>query len=191
MSRVYPITVVCEGHEDEQFICSFLGKVLETHITRVTSPLGRGCGFDWVKQHFVQEVNNLRLFTEGRGVLGLMDEDGTGMSRTDQISDTLHQKSLPDINSSQGRCLLLAIRNIETWAYWLKANQHGNSVVVDEQLNYKNTPPPGIERLTNADWKKAGVHLHTLNHTQMPGDCPQGLVLGFVQLRAFVQAVRG
>jgi hypothetical protein len=188
MSRVCTITLVCEGWEDKRLVRAFLDKAIQARVN--ARPNLMGCGYEWVIKEFVQEVRNLGRFSEGRGVIGVIDEDGLGSDRRNHINRLLHDQALPDIEASKGRCLLLAIRNIETWAYWLKANRLNQSIEVDEISNYKNAAPDGVEKLKTTDWRDAGNHLHQLDHTNMPGTCPAGLVLGLQELRAFVQAVR-
>ena len=70
--------VVCEGWRDSAFARGFLkqANVEPRSIDVKQNP--RGSGHDWVMTTFVQEVANLNRFSEGRGVLGLVDEDGAG-----------------------------------------------------------------------------------------------------------------
>jgi len=188
MSRVSHITIVYEGWEDGRFITAFLGNAAD--IARKPNPKGRGCGYDWVVDTFVQEVGYLQKFNEGWGVIGLLDEDGKGEARRNQIIGKLREKGFPNISESKGRCLLLAIRNIETWAYWLNANRLKQPAKIDQKTDYKMSPPKGSEKLANADFAEAGRHLLNLNHKNMPDGCPPGLVKALEQLRAFVQAVK-
>src|SRR5208283_3734923 len=78
MARVCNIVLVCEGWRDSAFARRFLNKSDNHNIVEPIKP--GGSGHDWVKTQFVLEVAYLRRFSEGRGVLGLLDEDGQGAS---------------------------------------------------------------------------------------------------------------
>jgi len=139
----------------------------------------------------VREVANLIRFSEGRGVLGLLDEDGQGASmREREIAEALQSQELGSLSANEGRCLLLPTRNLETWLYWLKSHKNGASLSVDETTNYKREAPTGIARVENSDCRPAGEYLYTLDHTQLPNECPSMLRKGLSQLRDFVNAVR-
>jgi len=150
-----------------------------------------GSGHDWVKNQFVVEVANLARFSEGRGVLGLIDEDGQGVAaRERDVEDLLKKRDLPPLSAQEGRCLLLPTRNLETWLYWLRAQQHGLSLVVDEVTDYKKERPSGsASRARNEDCRPAGEAL-PLDHTQPPLGCPPMLVRALGDLREFLKAVR-
>jgi hypothetical protein len=192
MSRVCRIVLVCEGWRDSAFARGFLtaagidGRTIEPK----TNP--GGSGHDWVKTQFVAEATNLVRFSEGRGVLGLLDEDGQGVVvREQEIADQLKARGLPPLAANNGRCLLLPTRNIETWLYWLTAQRSGSLLSVDENTDYKRAgPPAGASRITNENCRPAGEFLHTLNHTQIPQGCPPMLKQALERLREFLKAVR-
>ncbi len=97
---------------------------------------------EWVKEQFVNEVANLARFSEGRGVLGLLDEDGKGVAtRQQEVAERLQARRLPVVTPDDGRCLLLPTRNIETWLYWLTARRKGEAIAVDETADYKKKRP--------------------------------------------------
>jgi rhodanese-related sulfurtransferase len=192
MSRVGKIILVCEGWRDSAFARGFLvaagvgGRTIEAR----TNP--GGSGHDWVKTQFIAEVANVERFSEGRGVLGLLDEDGQGVStRQQEIADRLKAKGLGSLAAKDGRCLLLPTRNLETWLYWLTGQKNGLLVAVDETTDYKQAgPPAGASRIDNEHCRPAGEWLHTLNHTQLPQGCPAMLRIALGQLREFLKAVR-
>jgi hypothetical protein len=189
MARVCNIVLVCEGRRDAAFARGFL----ETSVNRIVhvrrNP--RGSGHGWVRTQFVAEVLNLTRFSEGRGVLGLLDEDGQGVSaRENEIVEALREQNLGSLSASDGRCLLLPARNLETWLYWLKSQQHGRPVPIDEATDFKRQPPTGIARIDDLDCRPAGEYLHTLDHTRLPEACPPMLRKGLLQLRDFLDAVR-
>ena len=191
MSRVCKIILVCEGWRDSAFARAFLKEagINPRTVEPKTNP--RGSGHDWVKTQFVEEVANLTRFAEGRGVIGLLDEDGEGVEiRRKQVAERLQTQNLPSIAPDEGRCLLLPTRNIETWIYWLISNRDGSSVQVDETTNYKTTPPKGASKISDNHCRPAGEYLQTLDHTRLPNGCPPILGHSLGLLRAFLNAVR-
>ncbi len=192
MSRVCRIVVVCEDWRQSAFARGFLGRagVDSRSIDERRNP--GGSGHDWVKGKFVAEVANLLRFSEGWGALGLLDEDGTGIATRDQeISELLRERGLPEIAATDGRCLLLPTRNIETWLYWLTTRRNGAAIAVDETTDYKrNGPPRGTSRIENSDAKPSGEFLHSLDHSAPPSGCPSMLRRALSDLRLFLNAVR-
>jgi hypothetical protein len=189
MARICNIILVCEGWRDSAFARGFLESSGSRRVHEKRNP--RGSGHDWVKTQFVEESAGLARFSEGRGVLGLLDEDGQGASvRESEIEEALRNQNLGSLSPSDGRCLLLPTRNLETWLYWLKSHQNGTAVSIDEASNYKKQPPTGSARVEDRDCRPAGVYLHTLNHTQLTEACPSMLRKGLQQLRDFLNAVR-
>ena len=192
MSRVCKIIPVCEGWRDSAFARGFLeaAGIGARSIDAKTNP--GGSGHDWVKTQFAREVANLARFAEGRGVLGLLDEDGQGATaRESEVADRLKERGLGAISARDGRCLLLPTRNLETWLYWLTAQRCGFPSTVDEATDYKKAgPPAGSPRIGNAHCRPAGECLHTLNHAQPPEGCPMMLGRALGQLREFLKAVR-
>jgi hypothetical protein len=191
MSRVCKIILVCEGWRDSAFARAFLKEAGVAPGAVDPKPNPGGCGHDWVAKQFVEEVYNLERFSEGWGVLGLLDEDGQGASvRMGKVARLLQASGLSAINANEGRCLLLPTRNIETWLYRLKAQRCGNPIDLDETADYKSQPPAGVSALVNEDCRPAGEYLHSLNHAALPKGCPLILGQAVGQLRAFLNAVR-
>jgi hypothetical protein len=170
MPRVCNIILVCEGRRDSAFARGFLESSGNRRIYDRRNP--RGSGHGWVKSQFVEEVANLTRFSEGRGVLGLLDEDGIP-NRENEVVEALKQRNLGSLSASDGRCLLLPARNLETWLYWLNSHQRGSLVSIDEVTNFKRQPPEGMGRIDDKDCRPAGEYLHSLNHTQLPEGCLQ------------------
>ena len=192
MSRVCQIVLVCEDWRQSAFARGFLvaSGVDRRSVDPKVNP--GGSGHDWVKDQFVKEVANFVRFSEGRGILGLLDEDGMGVeTRELEVTNRLKAAGLPRVAATEGRCLLLPARNIETWLYWLRARQVGAPVVVDETTNYKvEGPPAGGARLSDEHCRPAGEYLHSLNHTSTPEGCPPLLDQALRRLREFLNAVR-
>lgn len=191
MSRICRIVLICEGWRDSAFARSFLAAAKTEGVVDAKVSPG-GSGYDWVKTQFVEEVANLGRFSEGRGVLGLIDEDGQGIAeRQREVADKLKARELPPISAPDGRCLLLPTRNMETWLYWLTAQRVGLVLALNETTDYKKTgPPTGVARIGDGACRPAGEYLHTLNHTKLPPGCPPMLGQALAQLRQFLSAVR-
>ena len=191
MPRVCKIVLVCEGWRDSRFIRSFLQEAAVDPRKFDARENPGGSGHDWVKDEFVEAVAQLQRFREGRGVIGLLDEDGQGIAaRRAAVVQCLAARGLPPLGSAEGRCLLLPTRNIETWLYWLESNRANRGWAINEVTDYKETRPAGISRKeTDALCQSAGAHLHSLNHTALPGDCPPMLADALGQLRAFLSAL--
>jgi len=174
MARVCNIVLVCEGWRDSAFARGFLEKSGNRKIHDKRNP--RGSGHGWVRRQFVEEVAALARFSEGWGVLGLLDEDGQGVSvRESEIAEAMRERNLGSLSAGNGRCLLLPTRNLETWLYWLKSRQDGMLVSIDETTDFKRQSPGGMPRIADRDCRPMGEHLHTLDHTQMPEGHPSML----------------
>ncbi len=192
MSRICKVILVHEGWRDSAFARGFLWTAGVDGRAIDPRPNPGGSGHDWVKNQFAAEVANLMRFSEGRGVLGLLDEDGRGVAEREQeVEEVLRLRGLPQISARAGRCLLLPTRNLETWLYWLTAQRRGAQLAVDEVTDYKRTgSPAGAPRVRNEDCRPAGEALHRLNHTKPPQGCPPMLVRALGCLREFLNAVR-
>ncbi len=192
MARICRIALVCEGWRDSSFARGFLvaAKVDPRCVEARTNP--GGSGHDWVKTTFIEEVANLARFSEGRGVLGLLDEDGQGSeARQRGIEEELRVQNLGPIAAREGRCLLLPTRNLETWLYWLRGLRNQTPVDVNEEDNYKVSPPPlAGSKISAGDCKLAGETLQRLNCSDLPLGCPSALARALGQLREFLDAVR-
>jgi len=193
MARVCRIALVCEGWEDSAFLEGFLASSgINSGIEHRKNPKGKGSGFDYVRKVFAEEVKALSNFREGRGVLALMDEDGKGIEdRRSWVATHLASLRFPQSDSTQGRCLILTKRNIETWVYWLTGARLDQDWEVSETANYKSSRPPTATRnLDNKDWREAGRKLQSINHTNPPPGMPPELVSSLGELRSFVQAIK-
>lgn len=193
MARVCRIVLVCEGWEDSAFLTGFLeGAGVKDGIYPRNNPKGKGAGFNHVRDVFAKEVVALRGFREGRGVLAMMDEDGQGVEdRRSWVASHLESLSLSVMDCTQGRCLVLTKRNIETWVYWLTGARLNENWEVSESDNYKTRRPAAANRsLEKGDWRSAGKQLHSIDHTKPPTGMPPELLASLGQLRNFVQAVR-
>ena len=188
MARVCRIVLVTEGWEDSAFLKGFFESAgMGRSITTKENPRSEGSGFSFVREIFVDEVYALGRFNEGRGVLALMDEDGQGVeNRVSWVADLLASRELPAADCANGRCLLLPKRNLETWVFWLTGARQSQNRNVTETDNYKHCNPV----LVSSDWRAAGSHLHSLNHTTPPNGMPPELIIALGKLRQFAQAVR-
>jgi hypothetical protein len=186
--------VIGEGWEDVAFLAGFLDQagIGSRQRTPLQNPKGRGSGFDFVRKCLPEELLKLRRFAEGRGVVAMIDEDGKSVeARLNWVSQRIPEKSADALDCSAGRCLLIPKRNLETWTYWLTGRIANEAWAVSEEANYKTSKPDSASRrLENADFRAAGKHLHTLDHTSPPEGMPDQLMAALASLRAFVGAVR-
>jgi hypothetical protein len=189
MSRICSIVLVCEGWRDSRFARSFLAAA-NIDPRKIDNRQNQGgSGHDWVKTEFVDAVADVQRFREGHGVLGLLDEDGQGVSqRRGDVARRLSERGLPSLDAADGRCLLLPTRNLETWLYWLEARRTGKAWAVNETDNYKTNRMPGVsDRETDIFCHSAGAYLHEMNHLNLPLDCPPMLADALRQLRDFLR----
>jgi hypothetical protein len=189
MSRVCSIVLVCEGWRDSRFARSFL-EAANIDARKIDVRQNRkGSGHDWVKTEFVEAVAEIQRFREGHGVLGLLDEDGQGVSqRRGDIARRLSELGLPALDAAAGRCLLLPTRNLETWVYWIEARRTGRDWAVNETDDYKMSRMPGVsEKETDLFCRSAGAYLHEMNHLDIPKNCPSMLADALRQLRGFLR----
>ena len=170
MSRVCRIVLVCEGWRDSRFARSFLEASVDPRKIEDRRNPG-GSGHDWVKDEFVEGIADLQRFREGRGVLGLLDEDGQGVAnRRKEVAKRLAERDLPPLADNAGRCLLLPTRNLETWLYWLESQRNGRGWVINEEDDYKTKRPAGIsDKETDGFCRPAGAYLHSEPNQKGPG----------------------
>lgn len=192
--RVCSIVVVGEGPADIAFMSGFFDVVNIGNRQRQTrqNPRGKGSAFDFVRETLWREVEALQRYREGRGVVGMIDEDGQGVeTRRSWVSEFKPAAALPDLDCAGGRCLLIPRRNLETWTYWLNGQRENAPFEVSEEENYKTRKPgPATRRLDSADFRAGGRHLATLDHTAPPVGMPPELRNALSSLRGFVSAVR-
>ena len=151
---------------------------------------GRNGNHAAVRHWFCEEVRlQAHRFGARRSILALIDEDGQGLElRRNEIRGELTKLGLPNINPSEGRCLVLPMRNIETWMVWAARWQSAGRptspsappgyVLVDESYDYKRfrTPTGNVvpkEPLTPA--YIVGKTIATLNPMTPPSGLPPAL----------------
>ena len=123
------------------------------------------------------------------GILALIDEDGQGLAaRRNELRDALSQLGLPTIDPNQGRCVVLPVRNVETWmvwgARWQGAGQPTSPVgpptyecvsEVDDYKRLKRADGDPLPRETSATAYTIGKIIATLNPTNPPAGIPPAL----------------
>jgi len=121
MPQVCQIVVVPEDSDHAALARGYLAERGVTqrkyYVTRKWT--GKNGNFDKVREWFIEEV---RLQSKGLrrfGVIALMDEDGQSLAaRRQAVTDELARLKLPPLDASQGRLLVLPVRNVETWLVW-------------------------------------------------------------------------
>ena len=196
MPCVCEIVIVCEDRRHSRFVRAFLAAAnVKGRIVTHQSTAGRGSAFDYVLDRYVEESRLLTRYREGHGLIGILDDDGHGPKRRRALEDKLKAAGLGELSPDAGRCLLIPARNIETWLYWLTAKIQGWALNIEETVNYKDgpggKPPDGApRRIAFEDCQPAGNHLHELDHTKLPDDCPPQLAGALQSLREFLRAVK-
>jgi hypothetical protein len=159
----------------------------DIHVTRRWT--GKNGNFDRVRGWFVEEV---RLQARGLvrfGVLALIDEDGQGLlKRQGWVAQAVAGLGLPSIDPSQGRLLVIPVRNIETWMVWAARRQAASPRAgacatpachpVNETHDYKRWVTPAGEPLPREPQLDAfllGRVVATLNPANPPDGVPAAL----------------
>ena len=121
MPRVCKIVVVPEDTEHAALSRGYLAeRGVSPGMYQVTRKwTGKNGNFDRVREWFVEEVRFQAKMLVRFGILALTDEDGQGLAvRRQRVTDELARLGLPSLDSSQGRLLVLPVRNVETWMVW-------------------------------------------------------------------------
>jgi hypothetical protein len=151
---------------------------------------GRNGNHAAVRHWFCEEVRLQAHPTSPRfGILALIDEDGQGLEiRREQVANELQRLNLAPIDPDDGRCLVLPMRNAETWMVWAARWQRAGSPnspagqpsyePVSELDDYKRCKSPtGLplprEQMTNA--YTVGKIIATLNAVSPPAGTPPAL----------------
>ena len=150
---------------------------------------GKNGNFDRVRDWFVEQV---RLQARGLvrfGVIALIDEDGQGLEvRRRMVADGLARLHLPPLDSSEGRLLVVPVRNVETWmvwgARWAGAARPASPAApprfpgVNETHDYKRwrtRDGQPIPRESQMDAFQLGRAIAALNPSDPPGGLPPAL----------------
>lgn len=191
MSRACQIVVVPEDKEHAALARGYLAeRGVNPRSYRVTQKwTGKNGNFDRAREWFIEEV---RIQARGKvrfGVVALIDEDGQGLAvRRQRVTDGLAALNLPKLDPSQGRLLVLPVRNVETWmvwgARWTALGRPTSPAVpsgfstLDETHDYKlwraHDEQP-IQSESRLDAFQLGRAIATLNPAVPPGGLPPAL----------------
>jgi hypothetical protein len=134
----------------------------------------------------------------------LIDEDGQGLdARRNEIIDELRRLGLPNINPSEGRCLVLPVRNVETWMVWAARWRSAGCPtsptappgysLVNESYDYKRFKTPDGNVVPKEPLEKAylvGKAIASLNPVAPPSGLPPALQAVLQPLNAFLDWAR-
>jgi hypothetical protein len=150
---------------------------------------GKNGNFDRVRQWFAQEVRWQAKGLVRFGVIALIDEDGQGLAvRRQSVAEELVRLSLPALDPSKGRLLVIPVRNVETWMVWgarwseagrpLSPGSAAGFPKVDETHDYKrwktrNGEP--LPRESALDAFQLGRAIAALNPAAPPSGLPPAL----------------
>jgi len=121
--------------------------------------------------------------------MALIDEDGQGLAaRRQRVTDELASLNLPALDPSQGRLLVLPVRNVETWMVWgarwttvgrpTQPRTPATFLGVDETHDYKRWRARDgqlLPRENHLDTFQLGRAIATLNPATPPGGLPPAL----------------
>jgi hypothetical protein len=154
-----------------------------------------------VRKWFCEEVVRQMHPTSPRfGILALVDEDGQGLERRrSEVADELRRLGLPQIAPEDGRCLVLPVRNAETWMVWANPWQCAGCPTsptapqayesVSEVHDYKRWKGLNGDPLPRESIKSAydvGKMIATLNANAPPVGTPPALQEALRQLSDFL-----
>ena len=166
---------------------------------------GRNGNFAAVRRWFCEEIRlQVRRLSSRRSILALIDEDGQGLeSRRNEIRDELNRLGLPEINPSEGRCLVLPMRNVETWMVWAARWQNAGCptspatppgyLPVDELNDYKRFRTRSGEIVPREPLAAAyilGKAIAKLNPVMPPAGLPPALQAVLQPLNDFLRWAR-
>jgi hypothetical protein len=135
VSSVSQAIVLAEDARQAQFARRYLLKIgYSKHAIRIASlPGGRGCGEQWVREHYAKEVKAYRArSTRARTALLVAidaDTDSTE-NRSRQLDNALRASGLDQRTAGEAISHFIPKRNIETWVLCLCGE------TVDEETDY-------------------------------------------------------
>ena len=151
---------------------------------------GRNGNHAAVRHWFREEVRLQLLPTSPRfGILALIDEDGQGLvHRRNDVALALRGIVHAPIDPNQGRCLVLPMRNSETWMVWAARWKAAGSPIsssaqqgfesISEVNNYKEFKSPdgiALPREASSPAYDVGKIIAALNPAAPPPGTPPAL----------------
>lgn len=116
------VIVLCEGSADAAFVRRFLALRGYNHrkVTVRPFPAGKGCGEQFVRENFPQELKGHRKW-RAKGLIVLLDGDGkTVAQRKAQLDDACRAAGVPLRAASESVVVGVPLRNIESWFVYLE-----------------------------------------------------------------------
>jgi hypothetical protein len=191
MSRACKIIIVPEDQDHAALARGYFHeRRLDPRAYEVTRKWsGKNGNFDRVRQWFAEEVQLQAKELVRFGIIALIDEDGQGFAaRRQSVTDELAGLSLPALDASSGRLLVIPVRNVETWMVWAaRWTEAGRPALpgspagfahVDETHDYKRWRTGGGQPLPHEDHLDAfllGRAIATLNPAAPPTGLPPAL----------------
>lgn len=146
-------------------------------------PAGRGCGEQWVRERYAQEVAALRWRTSkaATALIVAIDADTVDLpKRSRQLSEALVQAGLPPREAAEQIAHLIAKRNVETWILCLSGES------VNESEDYKKQPRIelliGVAAETLFEW--------TRHNARVPSHCIPSLQVSIPEIQRILQSPR-
>ncbi len=157
-----------------------------------------------VRKWLIKEVRRQKTSGSRFGILAFLDGDLKGLEgRTRQVNDQLQLAGLPRLDSKEGRCLVVPVRNVETWmvwaARWAAAGSSGSPsgpppyAAVSESVDFKRGRGVGGEPIEKPQMSRpfdVGKVLATLNSEAPPAGIPDAMQRALRELNEFLNWTR-
>lgn len=139
MPRPSQVVVLAEDRCHQRFVQRYLERLgYGRHDIRLVDlPSGRGCGEQWVRERYPQEVRAYRSRSaraQSALIVAIDADSGDVERRLRQLREALTQAEMPPRRDEESIVHLIARRNIETWILCLDGE---NS---DEETDYRREP---------------------------------------------------
>ncbi len=143
------VVVIVEDDHHKMLIYRYLLRNgLSSHqITIKLSPSGKGSAEQWIRTAYASEVKayRIRQAKAATALIVIIDADTkTVQERVAQLSRTLDEEGLPEIENQEQIALLIPKRNVETWILCLTEQ------TVDEATDYKRNKHDWQELIPHA-----------------------------------------
>lgn len=178
MGRPSLVVVLAEDGRHQRFVRRYLERLGHSaHDIRLQPlPAGRGCGEQWVRQHYAEAVKTYRWRSTraGTALIVAVDADAGDVNRRlQQVQSALLQAGLAARESEERIVHLIPKRSIETWILCL------NGQSVDENADYSHDP--GVDQQIPA--AAATLFEWTRSNAIIPEHCIHSLRLAIPELK--------
>ena len=178
MAKASRVIVLVEDERHKNFVYRYLRQRNYSHHDIVVEdlPSGRGCGEQWVRERYAENVGayRYRAARAETALIVVIDADNGDVNRRNtQLRNALDQANLQPRDNDERIAHLIPKRNIETWILCLTGTN------VNELTDYRNTS--NIDGLV----KPAAVKLFewSRDNALLPNNCVPSLKTGVAEIR--------